>query len=526
MVSRQSSVFSRQRSKTSNRKRHEDHKETSILNRRDRGELRRDRGEKLASLGQPFDRASGQALALRTKMSNRLWLCGLGGCSRIRITPHTLFMPDDQQDPLHSRAPSQFEKEEAWLWRIALLFLMLLAAALAAESWARLHELPYHLGLLPVALFCVAIAFAAFSYGRRKRVAELKTLVQGLQERATPTEAQLDQLGQVIARSQRSFKELIDSIDDAAFAMSLDGTIRTVNKRVTELMGTAYGDIVNHKLDEFLEDPARGEMEGALPRFLEKRRWSGLVTAKIKGSPRVRYFDCVLNAIVKSDEVVGVSALARDVTEEREKERRFTELFETLQEGVYFSTPEGKLLDANLALVQMLAYGSKEELLALEATGLNSDAGTVAVLGRGADDRGGGRTREVSLRRKDGSTGVFLDSSRAVWDAAGAVIRYQGTLVDVTGRREMERTLRRQEEFQRYLLESFPDLILVIDLEERYSFVSARIRDLLGFKPSDLLGTKLNEKEGQAPEFVALCRDVNAGKKRFGFCEFAAPHRA
>ena len=64
----------------------------------------------------------------------------------------------------------------------------------------------------------------------------------------------------------------------------------------------------------------------------------------------MRYFDCVLNAILKSDEVVGVSALARDVTEERETERRFTELFETLQEGVYFSTPEGKLLDANEAL--------------------------------------------------------------------------------------------------------------------------------------------------------------------------------
>src|ERR1700733_14283140 len=363
-------------------------------------------------------------------------------------------MPDDQQDPLHSRAPSQFEKEEAWLWRIALLFLMLLAAALAAESWARLHELPYHLGLLPVALFCVAIAFAAFSYGRRKRVAELKTLVQGLQERATPTEAQLDQLGQVIARSQRSFKELIDSIDDAAFAMSLDGTIRTVNKRVTELMGTAYGDIVNHKLDEFLEDPARGEMEGALPRFLEKRRWSGLVTAKIKGSPRVRYFDCVLNAIVKSDEVVGVSALARDVTEEREKERRFTELFETLQEGVYFSTPEGKLLDANPALVQVLGYDSKKELVSLDPRALNSDANQSPVLGRTSDDQGGVRTREIVLRRKHGELAVFLDTSRAVWDAGGKIVRYQGTLVDVTEAREMGKAVRRQEEFQRYLLES------------------------------------------------------------------------
>ena len=434
-------------------------------------------------------------------------------------------MPEDQQEPSHSRVPTQFEKEEAWLWRIALLFVVLLAAALAGESWERLHSLPYHLGLLPIVLFSIAVAFAAFTYGRRKRVAELKTLVQGLQERATPTEQQLDQLGQVIARSQRSFKELIDSLDDAAFALSLDGTLRTVNRRLTELMGTPYGEIVNHKLDEFLEEPKRAGVEAGLPRFLEKRRWSGVVTARLKNSPRIRYFDCVLNAIVKADEVVGVSVLARDVTEEREKERRFTELFETLQEGVYFSTPEGKLLDTNAALVQMLRYSSKEDLLALDPTALNSDASQPPVLGRSADDRGGVRTREITLRRKDGSAGVFQDASRAVWDASGNIIRYQGTLVDITERREMEKTLRRQEEFQRYLLESFPDLILVLDLEERYSFVSARIRDLLGFKPSDLIGTRIDEKAGHSPEFVALCREVNSGKKRFGFCEFGARHR-
>ena len=87
---------------------------------------------------------------------------------------------------------------------------------------------------------------------------------------------------------------------------------------------------------------------------------------RLKDNARVLYFDCALNAILKDDEVVGVSALARDVTEEREKERRFTELFETLQEGIYFSTPEGKFLDGNAALVQMLGYESKEELLALD----------------------------------------------------------------------------------------------------------------------------------------------------------------
>ena len=423
-------------------------------------------------------------------------------------------------------ASSSLEREEAWLWRVALLFVVLLATGLAVESWERLQNLPYHLGLLSIGLLCVAIAFAGFAYGRRKRVTELKNLVRGLQERATtPTDEQLDQLGELIARSQRSFKELIDSFDDVAFATSLEGKIKTVNRRVTELLGISYTEVVGHRVDEFLEEPKREDADRGLARFLEKRRWSGMVRVRLKANARTLYFDCALNAIVKGDEVVGVSALARDVTEEREKERRFTELFETLQEGVYFSTPEGKLLDGNAALMQVLGYDSKEELLSVDPRGLNSDPNQDPVLGRTADDQGGVRAREIMLRRKNGTFGVFLDTSRAVWDAGGKIVRYQGTLDDVTERREMEKALRRQEEFQRYLLESFPDLILVIDLNGRYSFVSSRIHDLRGYEPEDLLRKKVEEEQDYSPELFALYRDLTSGKKMFGSCDYNARHR-
>jgi PAS domain S-box-containing protein len=436
-------------------------------------------------------------------------------------------MSEAEKQPTRPAGTStNLEQEEALLWRIALLFVVLLATGLAAESWERLQNLPYHLGLLSLGLFCIAIAFAGFAYGRRKRVTELQNLVRGLQERATaPTDEQLDQLGELIARSQRSFKDLIDSFDDIAFAASLEGKIKTVNRRVTELLGIPYSDVVGHRVEEFLDEPKREEVNRALARFLEKRRWSGMVCVRLKANARKLYFDCALNAIVKDDEVVGVSALARDVTEEREKERRFTELFETLQEGVYFSTPEGRLLDGNTALVQVLGYENKEDLLSLDPRALNSDPNQSPVLGRTADDQGGVRTREIMLRRQNGTFGIFLDTSRAVWDAGGKIVRYQGTLVDVTERREMEKALRGQEEFQRYLLESFPDLILVMDLNGRYSFVSSRIHDLRGYKPEDLLGKRVEEEQDYSPELFALYRDLITGRKMFGSCDYSARHR-
>jgi len=164
-------------------------------------------------------------------------------------------------------------------------------------------------------------------------------------------------------------------------------------------------------------------------------------------------------------------------------------------------------------------------LLSVDSRALNSDPNQSPVLGRSADDQGGVRTREITLRRKDGTLGVFLDTSRAVWDAGGKIVRYQGTLVDVTERREMEKALRRQEEFHRYLLESFPDLILVIDLDGRYGFVSSRIHDLRGYKPEDLLGKKVEEEQDYSPELFALYRDLITGRKMFGSCDYNARHR-
>ncbi len=432
-----------------------------------------------------------------------------------------------EKDPKDAREAGRLEHEENRLWKWALWLLVLLAVAVAALSWESVQKLPYSLGAVPIGLLVLMILFAAYAYGRKREVSELKTILRGLQDRvgAVPSEEQLDQLSHILQRSQRNFKELIDSFDDVAFAVSLDGSLRTVNRQFAAVLGLGYAQIVGQKLDDFVDEPQRQEVEQRLAQFLQQRRWAGLVRVQLKSGRRILYFDCVLNAIVSNDEVVGVSVLARDVTRERQKETRFTELFETLQEGVYFSTPEGKLLDANPALVQMLGYESKEQLLATDVKSLNFNVDDSPVLGRAADDRGGVRTREIALRRKDGKASVCLDTSRAVWDPAGQVIRYQGTLVDISERREMERQLREQEEFQRHLLESFPDLILVINPEEQYSFVSSRVRDLLGYEPETWLGKKITDIQEQSPEIVELCRNVLAGKNPFGSCEYGARHR-
>ena len=149
------------------------------------------------------------------------------------------------EDPTPARpdpASSRMEREENQLWRWALGLLVLFAAAVAALSWQQLKDLPYRLWAIPAGLFALAVLFATYAFGRKREVAELKKILKSFQNQAgvTPSEEQIGQLGQLIMRSQRNFKELIDSLDDVALAISLDGTLRTVNRRITEILGVPY----------------------------------------------------------------------------------------------------------------------------------------------------------------------------------------------------------------------------------------------------------------------------------------------
>jgi len=193
---------------------------------------------------------------------------------------------------------------------------------------------------------------------------------------------------------------------------------------------------------------------------------------------------------------------------------RFTELFETLQERP-ISARRRPAAGCESGTGQHFGVATKQEILALEAVQLNFDPAEPPVLGRAADDRGGVRARKFHCARKDGSAAVFLESSRAVWDDAGKLIRYQGTLVDVTERRKLERQVAQQEEFRRRLLESFPDLILVVDLEERYTFVSSRVQDLLGCPCEDLLGKKVSETQAVLRNWSRCTMTWLPARKRF-----------
>src|SRR5262245_36775400 len=114
--------------------------------------------------------------------------------------------PSNQPDP--SRRLEQLEHEERKLWRYVLLFLALLATAVGAVTWERFDFGISLFKLLPVVVVLLVFAFAAFAASKRTQIAKLQGEVRGMQQAAAApaTEYQLDQLAQVIQKSQRGFR--------------------------------------------------------------------------------------------------------------------------------------------------------------------------------------------------------------------------------------------------------------------------------------------------------------------------------
>jgi diguanylate cyclase (GGDEF)-like protein/PAS domain S-box-containing protein len=121
-------------------------------------------------------------------------------------------------------------------------------------------------------------------------------------------------------------------------------------------------------------------------------------------------------------------------------ETRYRELYENVVAGVFQTTPEGRFMAANPALVKLLGYASEDELLALNiAHDLYMYAEERDNWMRKLADSGEIRNAELVLRRKDGRRMVVLENSRAVRDDLGRTLYYEGTLTDITEAHELSR---------------------------------------------------------------------------------------
>jgi len=439
--------------------------------------------------------------------------------------------PADKQAVISARF-EQFEKRQRELWLMAILVIFLLGVAYAWTSWDSIRSLAHHYEALPIGFVVLIVLFGVYMWNKTQEISELRGLMRGMEHRDenAPSEKQLDQLFEIISRSQQGYRDLIDSFDDILLAVSLDGQIRAVNRSFSDLVDTPFQQIIGRPLADFVQESSGDGarlVERAMPRFMERRQWASVIQVRLKNRSSPFFFDCVAHAMMRGDKVGGITVLARDVSALRKTEARFTELFESLQEGIYITTPDGAIVDVNPALVRMLGYDSKEEVLKRRVPEILVDREERKLTKEEIERQPMIQGREITLIRKDGTSIVCLNTAAAVRDNSGRVLRYHGALMDITERREMERRLHQQQEFARRLVDSFPDLILVLDAEAHYTFVSPRCKDVLGYEIEETqkmaFGGRTHPED--LPTANSLYQDIIAGKQSFASLEIRVRHK-
>jgi PAS domain S-box-containing protein len=242
-------------------------------------------------------------------------------------------------------------------------------------------------------------------------------------------------------RSQRQWINTFDSIHDIILAHDADFRIIKANQVLLEQLGQAAADVVGNSC------------ESTLPHTLGE--WTGCPYCAMGGDeeftegadPCFGGFSVVSTSSYteQGSPQKGTIHVVRDVTERRSAEEKYRLLFEQVQEGVYVASPSGRLLDCNDAFVHMLGYKNREELLVLNLDSeICVDPKERDAFRREIETHNYVRNFEVSLRRKDGTLLLAVESSFAKRDATGKIERYQGFVLDMTEKRRAEDEMRRR----------------------------------------------------------------------------------
>ncbi|MCI0522270.1 MAG: PAS domain S-box protein [Bacteroidales bacterium] len=179
------------------------------------------------------------------------------------------------------------------------------------------------------------------------------------------------------------------------------------------------------------------------------------------------------------------------------EEAKYRSLFENVREGIYQSTPDGKIITANPALVSMLGYESEEELKSLHIARdlyVNPDD-RERLLDELVESSTDGDI-ELWLKRKDGTEICVLEHSHPVCDDQGEVLYFEGAMTDITRRRRDANLLRESADSYRALFNSITSAMYILNRQGKFVNVNDGAVLMYGYDRDFFIG--------KTPEFLSV----------------------
>jgi diguanylate cyclase (GGDEF)-like protein/PAS domain S-box-containing protein len=311
---------------------------------------------------------------------------------------------------------------------------------------------------------------------------------------------------QALQQSEALYKVLVDNCRDGVFLIQR-GCVVFANRALADILGYAERELVGKP---YMEMVAPEDRDAQSARRDERERGSHSVQRyeihmlRRDGS-RVL---CAVHAdAVQYGGDIASTGVIRDVTEERrqhaaleEAERRYREIFERSPAGLFRTHKDGRILEVNPQLARLLGYASadalKHERSMLDIYADPQERGRLVeriLRGGGFDDY------ETQIVARDGRRIWVSASVRLIQPDDGGEPQFAGSVLDLSGRREVEEALQRSEAKYRTLVEH-SQVGVFISRGDRYTYVNQRLCEMYGYSEPELLS--LDYRDLVAPEYI------------------------
>ena len=305
-----------------------------------------------------------------------------------------------------------------------------------------------------------------------------------------------------IEQANRHWVEIFDAIADFIVVHDQAGIVLRVNRSLASMIGVPPAELIGINIRALLalnSDFASYACPFCRPMTDDTDEFVHPVFERTFLISTSRVHDA-------ANEGLQTIHVLKDISDRREAERRYRELFDNIQEGLFFSTPNGRFVEVNDALVRMLGYSSREELLHIDIpTQVYFSAEQRENHAEAMREHGNFRNLAATLKRKDGSPIHVLINAFGLFDSEGKLQQIRGLILDVTGLRTYQSELHRERDFSAKILNNTQSLILVADTAGLVSYANRRWHDA-GFEQKDVLGRPLLELV--APESSNVLADA------------------
>ncbi len=284
-----------------------------------------------------------------------------------------------------------------------------------------------------------------------------------------------------LATVQKQWAYTFDSIGDPILVHDPQGRVLRTNQRLSHLLGREFNALVGRGVANLF--PRNGVSFEVCP-YCEGAAGEG-----DDPDPWLRGYFLASNSTFSdsSGNPLGIVHVLKDITDRKRAEEKYRTLVSNVQEGVFISTPQGRFLDFNDALLRMTGYESRDELMAIEiAEALYANAPERERLKKLLQEHGAVADFEFEMRRKDGEIRTVLESSIAVRDNSGIVTAYQGFVLDISERKRAEHEIRRRNRELMVLNSIGQTLTESMDLTDSLRRTLSQLTELFSLDTSSL----------------------------------------